>query len=102
MNLREFAQHKFDVLALLLINTLILWLLVHLSHHEPGSVLLTWATRSADTWQGALIAILVSGRGGFRKVDSNGKNGNGGNGHGPAVDTLLPGLREAAPEIEPR
>ena len=72
MNFREFAQHKFDVLVLVLMSLFMLSMLVHFAHHQADTQLSEWTMRGADMLLGALIMALTGGRAGFRKNDGNG------------------------------
>lgn len=76
MNIREFAQHKFDVLILLTVSLAMLLLVHQFAHHSTDARLTEWAMRAADMLLGALIMALTGSRGGFRRSDSNGANGN--------------------------
>jgi hypothetical protein len=78
MTLYEFAQHKFDVLILLLLFCIECVMLVHASHHTGiDPQLQTWIIQGAlGPTVGALLMALTSRGGGQRKVDT-GKPPNG-------------------------
>ena len=74
MNLREFAQHKFDVLVLVLLFCIESFMLLHIAHHpETDSALESWIIQGAlGPTVGALLMALTSRSSGQRKSDSNG------------------------------
>lgn len=68
MNVREFAQHKFDMLVLVLLIILGEFLLLHFAHHNTDAELLRWTERAVDGLLGALIMSM--GMRGTRKPDA--------------------------------
>lgn len=75
MNIREFAQHKFDVLVLLLVNVLLCLLLLHFAHDEHAVKSLDWTLQALGTSLGALLMALQASRVASRNSDRNSADG---------------------------
>lgn len=73
MSFVEFAQHRFDIVSLIALNTILLGLITAFSAFEWNPVvldnLLQWEFGALT----ALVALLQAGRTGSRRSDNGGK-----------------------------
>ena len=72
MNIREFTQHKFDVLVMLLAFVVLGFFLFHSMHHNADSKVVDWLLDKMGIVLGAILFALQAQIRGARKMDGNG------------------------------